>query len=1183
MSSNGFLPGAGPLGMKIRQLSRLMVGVTVFMLLAMGALIIGLIHTQDRITASERNRWRAHELAEELLQSSEDMTRMARSFVATGDPVFEQYYFEILDIRNGNRPRPRHYAPTHWHLSGVGQAPAVEVGDAVPMQTLMQREGLQDAEIALLRESQGQSDALVALEREAFAAMKGLYADANGAYTARRPPDARLAEKLLHSERYRDAKTRIMAPLQKFSDTVDARNDAHVGSLRTALHAQVLLLLGLVGVTLVGLFGFTRYNRRAVLVPLDRLSDHARNLQQGRYSARIELHRGNELAELGDHFNALAHSLETDVAQREQAEQSAAQAVANLAARELLLQQILDTSNVGIFMVSMEGRLTHVNRHMSEMFRWTTAEMVGKEYVDLIAPHEREIGRGVMSRLLGGDIPLSDVERSLRRADGTEFCGHLSGRRMVDAQGHRHGMVGVMIDITDRKRSDLRQQHHNRVLKQLAEKSPISSVLDTIARDVQSMAPGLLCSILLFDAEGKYLRHGAAPSLPAAYTQALDGAAIDMWVGSLPAQAVGRERVVVEDIASHPWWVPFREQAAQAGLRSCWSQPIVSTQGMVLGTFAIYHRAPCEPPPADIELIEDEARLAALVIEKSLADSRLQLAASVFSHAREGIMITDAQGLIVEVNDTFTEITGYSRDEALGRDPQHLLDSGQHDLALYDARRRALEDNGYWNGEVWSRRKNGETFAEMLTVSMVRDAAGLPQNFVSLFTDITPLKEHQRQLEYIAHFDALTSLPNRVLLADRMQQALTQGQRRGLSVAVVYLDLDGFKTVNDTHGHGLGDELLVALAHRMKGALRNGDTLARIGGDEFVAVLVDLEAVGDAEPVLQRLLQAAADPVELAQTTLQVSASIGVTAYPQDGSEVDLLLRHADQAMYIAKQAGKNRYHLFDVAQDTAVKTQRESLEHIAQALQAQQFVLYYQPKVNMRTGAVVGAEALIRWQHPVRGLLAPAAFLPAIENHPISVALGEWVIGSALDQMVQWQSQGLDIAVSVNVGARQLQQHAFVSRLTDLLAQHPGVAANQLELEILETSALEDMAQVFQAILDCQNLGVRFALDDFGTGYSSLTHLRQLPAEVIKIDQSFVRDMLEDADDLAIVQGVIGLAAAFHRAVIAEGVETSAHGKLLQELGCEVAQGYGIARPMPAADLPAWVRNWHISPIWMG
>jgi EAL domain-containing protein (putative c-di-GMP-specific phosphodiesterase class I) len=334
--------------------------------------------------------------------------------------------------------------------------------------------------------------------------------------------------------------------------------------------------------------------------------------------------------------------------------------------------------------------------------------------------------------------------------------------------------------------------------------------------------------------------------------------------------------------------------------------------------------------------------------------------------------------------------------------------------------------------------------------------------------------------------------------------------------------------------------------------------------------------------VLQRLLQAGADPVDLAHIRLQVSASIGVTVYPQDASEVDQLLRHADQAMYVAKQAGKNRYHMFDVVQDTAVKTLRENLEHIRLALERQEFVLYYQPKVNMRTGTVVGAEALIRWQHPQHGLLAPGAFLPAIENHALGVALGEWVIGAALNQMLQWQAQGLELSVSVNIGARQLQQCHFAQRLTELLAHYPGVAAHWLELEILETSAMEDMAQVFQAILDCQKLGVRFALDDFGTGYSSLTHLRHLPAEVIKIDQSFVRDMLEDADDLAIVKSVIGLAAAFHREVIAEGVETSAHGQRLLELGCELAQGYGIARPMPAAELPAWVASWPKNPSLM-
>ncbi len=851
--------------------------------------------------------------------------------------------------------------------------------------------------------------------------------------------------------------------------------------------------------------------------------------------------------------------------------------------RELLLQQILDTSSVAIFLVSMQGRITHANRRMAEMFRWTVDELVGMEYVELVDPVEREVGRTLMFKLMTGKVQATDVERRYRRADHSEFWGHLSGRRLVDVNNQHLGLVGVLADITDRKRADQRQLHHNRILQLLAEKAPLPEVLQTMVRDVEAINPAMLCSVLLLDAQGKHLHHGAAASLPAFYTEALDGVAIGPGVGSCGTAAFTGERVIVEDLSTSPWWAPFLDLARRADLGSCWSQPILSARGKVLGTFAIYHRLPTMPEPEDLVLIEDEARLAALAIEKSMAEARLQLAATVFSHAREGIMITDASGLIVEVNDTFSTITGYSREEAMGSNPRSLLRSGRHGSDFYAARAKALEEHGHWSGEVWSQRKNGEVFAEMLTISMVRDAAGAAQNYVALFTDITPMKEHQRQLEHIAHFDALTGLPNRVLLADRLQQALTQCQRRGLSVGVVYLDLDGFKTVNDTHGHGLGDELLVALAQSMKGALRDGDTLARIGGDEFVAVLEDLENVHDAEPVLERLLNAAAAPVVLGGFSLQVSASIGVTIYPQDGSEVDLLLRHADQAMYVAKQAGKNRYHLFDVAQDTAVKTQRASLEHIRGALERQEFVLYYQPKVNMRSGVVIGVEALIRWQHPERGLLPPAAFLPTIENHAISVDLGEWVIAAALQQMLRWKVQGLDVAVSVNIAARQLQHGDFVARLTQLLALYPGVAPQLMELEILETSALEDMAQVFQAILACQKLGVRFALDDFGTGYSSLTHLRHLPAEVIKIDQSFVRDMLDDPDDLAIVTGVIGLAAAFGREVIAEGVETTAHGLQLLALGCEMAQGYGIARPMPAADLPGWVARWRPDAAWTG
>ena len=568
--------------------------------------------------------------------------------------------------------------------------------------------------------------------------------------------------------------------------------------------------------------------------------------------------------------------------------------------------------------------------------------------------------------------------------------------------------------------------------------------------------------------------------------------------------------------------------------------------------------------------------------ERTRTQSQLELAASVFSHAREGILITDNQGNIVEVNAMFTQITGYSREEAIGRNPRILLSSGRHEKAFFAARAQALQKHGHWVGEVWNRRKNGEDFAEMLTVSVVRDPAGAVLNYVALFTDITPLKKHQDELEHIAHYDALTGMPNRVLLADRLQQAMLQSQRRNSALAVAYLDLDGFKPVNDQHGHEVGDQLLVTLSQRMKASLRESDTLARIGGDEFVALLVDIGERRDCELLLSRLLQAAATPVRVDGALLQLSASIGVTLYPQDNADADQLVRHADQAMYLAKQAGKNRFHLFDVAQDAAIQSQRESLEHIRVALDRQEFVLYYQPKVNMRTGAIIGAEALIRWQHPERGLLAPAAFLPVIEGQPISIEIGEWVIQTALAQMALWRGAGLDIGVSVNIGALQLQQPGFVARLGTLLAAHPTVPAQSLELEILETSALEDMAQISEVMHACQAIGVRFALDDFGTGYSSLTYLKRLPAELLKIDQSFVRDMLTDVDDLAIVKGVIGLASAFRRSVIAEGVETVAHGQTLLALGCDLAQGYGIARPMPAADLPGWARQWRPDVGWM-
>lgn len=455
---------------------------------------------------------------------------------------------------------------------------------------------------------------------------------------------------------------------------------------------------------------------------------------------------------------------------------------------------------------------------------------------------------------------------------------------------------------------------------------------------------------------------------------------------------------------------------------------------------------------------------------------------------------------------------------------------------------------------------------------------------LGISTNITTLKEHEKYLEHIAHYDALTGLANRVLLADRLYQAMAQALRRGQKLAVAYIDLDGFKLVNDNYGHDAGDHLLIAVATNMKRALREGDSLARLGGDEFVAVLIDLADETASESMLQRLLTAAAEPMQYGDRTLQVSASIGVTFYPQHGDvDADHLLRQADQAMYQAKLAGKNHFYIFDVEKDRLTRGHHESLERIRRALMDGELVLYYQPKVDMRNGRLIGVEALIRWQHPERGLLPPAIFLPVIEDHALAVDVGEWVIDTALTQIARWRDAGLDIPISVNIGARQLQQTDFVERLRILLAAHRGVEPRYLELEVLETSALADLAQICKIMEQCREIGVRFALDDFGTGYSSLTYLKRLSADILKIDQSFVRNMLDDPEDLAILEGVLGLATAFRRQAIAEGVESVEHGEMLLRLGCELAQGYGIARPMPAEQLQEWANVWKPDPQWSG
>jgi|GEM_PF-708653 len=844
----------------------------------------------------------------------------------------------------------------------------------------------------------------------------------------------------------------------------------------------------------------------------------------------------DEISEVSLVYNHMADDFDRVIAERREIQ-------LNLSKSEELWRFALEGAGDGVWDWDVRENTVFFSQRCKEMLGFKDDEIGNhpQEWVSRVHPEDQPAALAAMRDCLRGKSQIYISEHRVLNKEG-RYQWTLDRARVVSrsAEGKPLRMIGTHTDITERKNAEVNLAESETRLRTIIQAEPeCIKIVDAQGHLVQMNPAGL--AMVEADSWEQVAGCQVLDVIAPEYREAFS----EMHQRVMAGESVELEFEVLGLKGGRRWLATH-------------AVPMLDTGGMV-----------------QLAITRD-------ITARKQAEENLHLAASVFTHAREGIMITTADGSIVDVNDAFVRITGFSREDVLGQNPR-IFNSGRQSHAYYAAMWDDLLRLGHWYGEIWNRRKNGEVYAQMQTLSAVRDAQGRIKHFVSLFSDITALKEHQQQLEHIAHYDALTNLPNRVLLADRLRQGLAQAQRRSQLLAVAYLDLDGFKAINDRHGHEAGDQLLIALSDRMRQALREGDTLARIGGEEFVAVLVDLMDATDCVPMLTRLLAAAAQPVQCGELVLQVSASLGVTFYPQsDNVDADLLLRQADQAMYQAKLAGKNRYHFFDAEQDRSVRGHHESVEHIRQALAAHELVLYYQPKVNMRTGKIIGAEALIRWQHPVNGLLLPAVFLPVIEDHPLAVDIGDWVIDTALTQMELWHAVGLDIPVSVNVGARQLQQSDFVARLRTQLAAHPQIKPGCLELEVLETSALEDLVHVSQTMAACREIGVRFALDDFGTGYSSLTYLKRLPVALLKIDQSFVRDMLDDPDDMAILEGVIGLASAFRREVIAEGVETVAHGEMLLQLGCELAQGYGIARPMPAHALPQWAKTWRPDPMWV-
>ena len=568
-----------------------------------------------------------------------------------------------------------------------------------------------------------------------------------------------------------------------------------------------------------------------------------------------------------------------------------------------------------------------------------------------------------------------------------------------------------------------------------------------------------------------------------------------------------------------------------------------------------------------------ELEAAAQQKENLLAQTRQ--AASVFHNSRDTIAIMAPDGTVLDVNPMFCEVMGYTREELVGQPSTRLrMDEGGEAVFLRTVL-QAIADKGRWQGELARKKKSGEIFVSEVTIDALHDESGVVRKLVSIGRDLTEKRRLEEAVLRAARFDALSGLPNRQMLHQQLQALLA---RPGTAlVAVSVLDIDHFKALNLRFGAAACDSLLRDLAGVLRRGAHDGNLIGRIAGAEFVVVLSECADQSEALDRMETVRQTLAQPLRVGHEEVRLSASVGMTFFPDDDSDAEGLLRHADLAMYSAKEQGRDRIFVYDSQKDVRAQARRESVRRIDAAIAQGEMVLFFQPKIRLSDGAVVGAEALIRWRHPERGLLPPGAFLDQIQGSPTAATLDYWVVAEALRIASGWQAQGTLLPVSVNMTVSTLIDPRFTVEMGRLLRQHAQLPPQFLEVELLETETMNDLSMVAFVIQDLAEIGVQCSIDDFGTGYSSLTYLQRLPAQTIKIDQSFVRDMLCSDRDRSLVRGVVSLAKAFERQVVAEGVETEQHAATLHEMGCDLLQGYGIARPMPAQDIPAWVAQWRM------
>lgn len=791
-----------------------------------------------------------------------------------------------------------------------------------------------------------------------------------------------------------------------------------------------------------------------------------------------------------------------------------------------------------------------------------------EEWEKLVYPEDKPQVLKVLRAHLEGKTPVYISEhRLLCKAGGYKWILDRGLTVSRDAAGNPLRVIGMHTDITERKLQEENKNLRNRILEMLASGESMESTLLAIITGIEKIYPEMLCSILLLDYDRRRLVNGVAPSLPNFYNNAINGLEIGVGQGSCGTAAFTGERVIVEDLSTHPYWTTFKNLTERAGLGACWSQPILSSNHEVIGTFAIYHRNAHRPTPADIKVIEESAQLASIAISKNAAEYDQRIAATAFETSK-GMMITDSHNCILRVNNAFTEITGYSVHDVIGKTPK-ILSSGHHDKGFYKLMWTALKKAGTWEGEVWCKRKNGEIYPQYLIINTVKDDKGTISNYVASLEDLSASKEASEKIHNLAFYDALTQLPNRLLLMDRLEHALATTARNNKIGALLLLDIDQFKRLNETLGYDVGNLLLKEVADRLVKCVPEGDTVARIGGDEFVVLLEGLshkpdEAASETELIGNKILSSLSYIYQLSAHAHHSTVSIGATLFHNHNEAEEELLKQADIAMYQAKNSGRNTLRFFDPKMQEAISIRADLETELRKAIEQKQFQLYYQVQIN-NANQPIGAEALIRWKHPERGMISPFQFIPLAEETGMILAIGEWVLDAACAQLKSWQENLLtrEFTLSVNVSAKQFNEADFVDKVKTTLTHH-AIAPEFLKLELTESMLLDDVETMISKMIALRKIGIGFELDDFGTGYSSLQYLKKLPLNQLKIDQSFVRDLTNDENDQVIIRTIITTAHSLNLKVIAEGVETEEQLKFLKNEGCNHYQGYLFGKPVP-------------------